>query len=184
MKDKKAQIKFIEDCYRLYEQKMYLAAYCILHDSGRAEDAVQEAFLKLMKSEVYFAEAESEDCKKYIITVIRHAAIDQYNRKKKEQEIVCFSDETVYLERIAASEEKEEETDIKELISDLPVKYRVVVDCLAVKNLSVRETAGKLGISEAAVRKRFERSKKILKSVWRENKVYETGNGLHEAGNV
>lgn len=184
MKDKKAQIKFIEDCYRLYEQKMYLAAYCILHDSGRAEDTVQEAFLKLMKSEVYFAKADSEDCKKYIITVIRHAAIDQYNRKKKEQEIVCFSDETVYLERIAAREEKEEETDIKELISDLPVKYRVVVDCLAVKNLSVRETAGKLGISEAAVRKRFERSKKILKSVWRENKVYETGNGLHEAGNV
>lgn len=184
MKDKKAQIKFIEDCYRLYEQKMYLAAYCILHDSGRAEDAVQEAFLKLMKSEVYFAKADSEDCKKYIITVIRHAAIDQYNRKKKEQEIICFSDEAAYLERMAAEGEKEEETDIKELISGLPVKYRAVVDCLAVKNLSVRETAGKLGISEAAVRKRFERSKKILKSVWRENEAYETGNGLHEAGNV
>lgn len=184
MRDKKVRIKFIEDCYRLYEQKMYLAAYGILHDSGRSEDAVQEAFLKLMKSEVYFTEAGSEDCKRYIITVLRHAAIDQYNRKRKEQDVVCFSDEMEYLERMAVRKEEEEEIDIKDLISDLPPKYRVVVDCLAVKNLSVRETAGRLGISEAAVRKRFERSKKILKSVWKENKEYEAGNGLHEAGNV
>lgn len=184
MKDKKARIRFIEDCYRLYEQKMYLAAYCILHDSGRAEDAVQEAFLKLMKSAVYFTDAESEDCKRYIITVIRHAAIDQYNRNKKEQEIIYFSDETAYLERMAVQKAEEEENDIKELISDLPPKYYAVVECLAVKNLSVRETAVTLGISEDAVRKRFERSKKILKSAWKGNKAYEAGSRLHEAGNV
>ena len=50
----RASIKFIEKCYKLYEQKMYYVALSILHDSGLAEDAVQEAFMKLMKSEDSF----------------------------------------------------------------------------------------------------------------------------------
>ena len=81
--DGKARIAFIENCYQLYEQKMYQAAYRILYDSARAEDAVQDAFLKLMKGGVYFEDAASDDCKKYIVTVIRHSAIDIYNRKKR-----------------------------------------------------------------------------------------------------
>ena len=48
MNEKRASIRFIERCYKLYEQKMYHVAYCILRDEGLAEDAVQEAFLKLI----------------------------------------------------------------------------------------------------------------------------------------
>ena len=103
IQDGKALVMFIETCYRLYEQKMYRAAYRILQDNVRAEDAVQEAFLKLMKGRVYFEDACSDECKKYLITVIRHAAIDIYNKKKKEQEFVCFGDETLYGERTQIS---------------------------------------------------------------------------------
>ena len=49
------------------------------------------------------------------------------------------------------------------MISTLSPRYYEVVDCLAIKNLSVKETAKRLGISEANVRKRFERAKKKLK---------------------
>ncbi len=105
--DEKARIAFIENCYQLYEQKMYQAAYRILYDSARAEDAVQDAFLKLMKGGVYFEDAASDDCKKYIVTVIRHSAIDIYNRKKREQEIICFLDGKTDMDRLAASENRE-----------------------------------------------------------------------------
>ena len=84
-RDGKALVDFMERCYRLYEQKMYRAAYRILQDSAWAEDAVQEAFLKLMKGQVYFEDACSDDCKKYMITVIRHSAIDIYNQKKESR---------------------------------------------------------------------------------------------------
>lgn len=163
IQDGKALVMFIETCYRLYEQKMYRAAYRILQDNVRAEDAVQEAFLKLMKGRVYFEDACSDECKKYLITVIRHAAIDIYNKKKKEQEFVCFGDETLYGERTAAGDIVREDADIREIISTLSPRYYEVVDCLAIKNLSVKETAKRLGISEANVRKRFERAKKKLK---------------------
>lgn len=55
--ERKELIAFIEKCYQLYEQKMYQAAYYIVQDSGWAEDAVQDAFLKLMKGRVYFEDA-------------------------------------------------------------------------------------------------------------------------------
>lgn len=163
MQDGKKLVMFMEMCYQLYEQKMYRAAYRILQDSIWAEDAVQEAFLKLMKGRVYFEDACSDECKKYLITVIRHAAIDIYNMKKREREFVCFGDEALYGERAAAEDMVREDVDIKEMISVLSPRYYEVVDYLAIKNLSVEETAKRLGISEANVRKRFERAKKKLK---------------------
>ncbi len=55
---------------------MYQVAYLILRDAGFAEDSVQEAFLKLMKWNIYFENPKSDDCKRYIITVIKHSSID------------------------------------------------------------------------------------------------------------
>lgn len=167
--DKKMRAEFIEKCYQLYEQKMYQAAFGILHDSGRAEDAVQEAFLKLMKGQAYFENAESEECKRYMITVIKHSAIDIYNKKKREQEIICFLDRDIDGETkgTALKEgDREEEEELKTLISGLRPKYYDVVEALALDNLSVKETSGRLGISEVNVRKRFERAKKMLKVAW------------------
>lgn len=161
--DGKALTDFMENCYRLYEQKMYQAAYRILQDVGWAEDAVQDAFLKLMKGRVYFEDAGSEDCKKYIITVIRHSAIDIYHKKKRERELLCFCDVSLCGERADIRDERGGEADVKEMMKALSPRYSDVVYCLTVKKLSVRETAGELGISEANVRKRFERAKKMLK---------------------
>lgn len=161
--DKRSRILFIENCYRLYEQKMYQAAYRILYDCAKAEDAVQDAFLKLMKGRVYFEDAASDDCKKYMITVIRHSAIDIYNRKKREQQFLCFLDEKADADKLAFWQSPQESIDMKELISDLPPRYYKVVDCLAIEGLSVKETSMELGISEENVRKRFERAKKMLR---------------------
>ncbi len=164
MFDKKAHMRFIEKCYQRYEQKMYQSAYYILHHAEQAEDAVQEAFLKLMKSTVYFSDVDSDDCKRYLITVIKHSSIDIYNKKRKEQEIISYSNEDVMIDRAGGCIEMKEEIDLKELIAKLPPKYYAVVDCLVLKNLSVKETARKLNLTEATVRKRFERSKKMLKT--------------------
>lgn len=164
----KALTGFIETCYLLYEQKMYQTAYRILQDSGRAEDAVQEAFLKLMKGRVYFEDAQSDSCKRYLITVIKHSAIDLYNKKKREHEFVSFFNENIYEKGLPLQEDGVQKTEMKELILHLRPKYYDVVDCLAVQNLSVKETSLALGISEVNVRKRFERAKKMLKIEWME----------------
>ncbi|MCM1179936.1 MAG: sigma-70 family RNA polymerase sigma factor [Clostridium sp.] len=183
MRDKKASIGFIEKCYKLYEQKMYQIAYSILRDSGLAEDAVQEAFIKLMKSGTSFENPKSEDCKRYIITVIKHSAINIYNKKRREREIMYFSDEEAGVKDLPDVHDEEEAQELQELISVLPSKYYAVVDCLAVKELSVKETAKTLGITEANVRKRFERAKLMLKTIVKGRESYGSDVGLYKAGN-
>ena len=48
-------------------------------------------------------------------------------------------------------------------MNSLPEKYYDVVECLVVRDYSVRETADRLGITEANVRKRYERAKKMMR---------------------
>lgn len=174
MNESQTRIAFIETCYQLYEQKMYQVAYRILHDSGCAEDAVQEAFFKLMRKKIYFEDAASDDCKRYLITVIKHASIDIYHKKRKEQEILYFPGEEDLMYHAADTQLEEDEFCLQEFISNLPPKYHSVVTCLALKHLSVKETANELGIKEATVRKRFERAKRMLKKTWKGSNAYET----------
>lgn len=173
MQDPKKSLHFIEKCYKLYEQKMYQVAYRILRDEGMAEDAVQEAFIKLMKSDTFFADAESDDCKRYMITVIKNASITIYNKKKKEQEHVYFSDRSEEFERPDIDDAANENEQVLSAISKLPEKYYSVVECLVVKDMTVKETAKSLDISEANVRKRFERSKLLLKTIMKGVDRYE-----------
>ena len=56
-----------------------------------------------------------------------------------------------------------ESLSLSEGISKLPDKYKTVIECLAVKGMSVKETSDYLGISESNVRKRCERARKMLK---------------------
>lgn len=163
MKSKNNAIRFVESCYRLYEHKMYYIAYSILHDVGLSEDAVQEAFIRLMKSEVEFSDYQSEECKKYIYTTIKNVSLNIYRKKKREQEIMYLSDEETMLRAQNLAEQEPDSIDWEEMIEDLPAKYSEVVQLLVVDKLSVSETAQKLNISQGNVRKRFERAKKMLK---------------------
>lgn len=181
MHDKKARLKFIEKCYKLYEQKMYQIAYSVLRDCQMAEDAVQEAFLKLVKCNVYFEDAKSDDCKRYMITVIKHASINIYNKKQKEREIMYLSDREEMMQEQIAESSGSDSDNLEDIISNLPSKYYSVVKCLTIENLSVKETAVKLGITEANVRKRFERSKMMLKTILKGGTNYETDRKIYES---
>lgn len=160
------QISFIEDCYELYEQKMFRVALSVLHDETLAEDAVQDAFLQMIKHKVYFKNAGSDDCKRYIITVIKNASINIYNKRKNENQIVSYPDdlETIGGEYTTLSEdERAGDAEYTSLMRSLPEKYFAVVDCLVVHDYTVAETARRLNITEANVRKRYERARKMMR---------------------
>jgi RNA polymerase sigma-70 factor (ECF subfamily) len=159
------QRSFIERCYELYEQKMFRVALSVLHDEKFAEDAVQEAFLQLIKHKVFFRKADSDDCKRYIITVIRNASINIYNKRNNENKIVSYSDnlEEICGEQAIEDDRNELEAVCTPLMNSLPPKYFNVVNCLVIHDYSVAETARELGITEANVRKRYERAKKMMR---------------------
>lgn len=159
------QQSFIEHCYELYEQKMFRVALSVLHDEKLAEDAVQNAFLQLIRHKVYFRKADSDDCKRYIITVIKNASINIYNKRCNENRIVSYSDnlEEICGEQAIEDDKNEPAAECTPLLNSLPPKYYNVVNCLVIHDYSVAETAEMLGITEANVRKRYERARKMMR---------------------
>ena len=160
---RKDSVQFIEKCYSLYEHKMYRVAFSILNDQYAAEDAVQDAFLKLMKSNKVFDDAESDDCQRYVFTVIKSAAISTYRKRRRDSNLIPLSDLEGTLESNINEQDGKEASHLKDILDKLPSKYKDVVQCLVIDDLSVRETSSRLNISESCVRKRFERAKKKLK---------------------
>ena len=151
----------IDALYRLYEQTMYFAAYGILHDEYLAEDAVHEAFVRLIRSREKIANADSPATRRYVYKTLKSAALDLYRRQKKQRENCTVLDETV--ENTYAFEAMYCDMPF-ELIAEIPPKYASVMRCLFIDGLNIRETAAVLKISENCVRKRLERARKLLKT--------------------
>ena len=159
------QRSFIERCYELYEQKMFRVALSVLHDEKLAEDAVQDAFLQLIRHKVFFRKADSDDCKRYILATIKNTSINIYNKRKSENRIVSYSDnlEEICGEQAIEDDRSEPAAECTPLLNSLPPKYYNVVNCLVIHDYTVAETAEKLGITEANVRKRYERARKMMR---------------------
>lgn len=82
--------------FLLYEQKMYHIAYAILHDSHQAEDAVMDAFVRLLEHHYRIDDPESDTAKRLIISVTRSAAIDLYRKNQRAgSKIVLTEDPSV-----------------------------------------------------------------------------------------
>lgn len=56
---------------------------------------------------------------------------------------------------------------------ELPAKYYSVLDCIIVKEMTVKETAKALSLTESNVRKRFERAKLLLRTIVKGSDEYE-----------
>lgn len=166
----------IEKLYELYEQKMYHTAFSILRDCYLAEDAVQEAFVRLLNNLDSIKNPESTATKYYILRTIKSASIDIYRKRQKELERLTILDDTL-LENTSKGDcsdsfciTTQEET--MTAVHTLPDIYREVIQKRYIEQLSVKETAVSLHISEAAVRKRCERAVRLLKK--------KLGGMLHE----
>ena len=77
----------LEQLYNFYESKMYGIAYSILNNVGQAEDAVHEAFIKLIPHLDEIEHLDSVKTKRLITYTVKNIAIDIYRRNRKESEI-------------------------------------------------------------------------------------------------
>lgn len=160
----------IEMLYDRYEQQIYGIAYAVLHDSYQAEDAVSETFIKLLKNADKLWGMDEKRTEKYVRKLAKNTAIDQYRRNQRETKRVVMVDADDDREEQLSGNPIEEllsamgdEQRARQIIYTLPDKYRDVMICRVMHELSVRETALMLDINEGLVRKRYERAVKMLK---------------------
>ena len=153
----------LERLYELYEQKMYAVAFSILRNEWQAEDAVQDAFVRLLKNIRKLRDLED------VLQTIQSASLDQYRKNQ------ITSNATVPIKDMDFADERDDimklvsrlagDSVLEQILGKLPDSYRDVILFRCVHQLSVKETASVLEIGESLVRKRQQRALKKLRLI-------------------
>ncbi len=158
----------IKQLYEIYEQPMYRIAYAVLHDSELAEDAVSDAFIRIIERLNKIGDAESNKTKNYIIKIIKSTSINIYRKNKAffvrevpiDDETMQIPDSSPGVERMVINEENNRE--LNEMLNSISADDRSIVLLRCREGLSWKEVANNLSLTETAARKRFERIRKRL----------------------
>ena len=148
-------IDIMEICTK-YGDRLYAAAFNITRQRQDAEDAVQEALLRLFRSDKEF---ESEEHIKawlirVTINIAKSTCTSFWHRNR-----VPYED---YMDEIPF--EDESDRDLMEAVLSLPDKYRIIVHLYYYEGYKTREIADTLKLSENTVKTRLLQSRKLLKT--------------------
>lgn len=139
----------IRSWYEQHRAGIYRFALSILKDPARAEDVLQEVFLRLLQSDSMRFEPGME--KAWLYRVARNLCYDQLRRQRREQP---------ELEHTAA---KGGELEFTELIAPLSNIEREIVSLKILGNLTHKEIAAVLHLTVHGTKKRYERAIRRLR---------------------
>lgn len=137
---------------------MLLRLACTRLDStADAEDAVQEAFLKLLTAGPVFRDAEHE--KAWLIRTTLHRASDIRRAAERRN---------VPLEEAAQAAVPEADTSLLMAVRTLPEKYSAVIHLYYYEGYSIKEIAKMLGLPATTVGTRLARGRERLRQMLKE----------------
>ncbi len=163
-KDKFQQI------YERYYQPMYRTARQIVGDEHSARDCVHDAFLKIIERLPDLPQADDSRTRSFVLIAVRNRAVNLY-RERKRREAQPVDDEALcHLPRLWVYDRYDtgEGEELVRFLLEMSPIYRDVLTLKYVEEYSNGEISDLLGITEALVRKRLERARKILARRWKE----------------
>lgn len=154
------KVKF-EKVYKNYKNIMLNRAYEIVKERQLAEDAVHNAFLKIINNLPKIYDADSNETKWYVIVIVTNEAKKIYNKENKILKAELMDMESDFnLEAIV--EDKNIVEKVKREIDLLPEIYRDTMSLKYYNDLSNKEISSVLSIPISTVKKRLQRGRKIL----------------------
>lgn len=157
--DQKAQFQL----YKLYYKAMYNTSLRIVNNTMEAEDIMQEAFLSAFaKMETYKGEVSFGAWLKRIVI---NKSLDSI--KKKNLDVDSLEETVIEIPDTKSESGSFEDLDykieeVREAITRLPEKYRIVLSLYLVEGYDHEEIAGILGINSSTSRSQLVRAKQKL----------------------
>jgi RNA polymerase sigma-70 factor, ECF subfamily len=151
-----------------YSATLYRVAYSVMRNSAEAEDAVQEAFLRVLKHRDKLNGIR--DLRVWLVRITWNVVLDKKRRSKTRPEnddIADFARVLPSTDRRADEEviSSQEHARILALIDRLPAKERQALLLSAVEELSTAQIATALGTTESSVRSRIFRARRELSAL-------------------
>lgn len=132
-----------------------------IKDQERAEDVLQDGFIKVFKSLKKFENKGSLEG--WIRRIIVNTALDQLRKNKKHQGNIELDDSYFELVQNSEVEAKMQADVLLDLVQQLPEGYRIVFNLFAIEGYSHKEIADKLSISENTSKSQYSRAKAVLR---------------------
>lgn len=167
--DKRLQTQAEEDALAAlvteYASTLYRVAFSVLRNPADAEDAVQEAFLRVLRHRDTLAEVR--DRRVWLIRIVWNIVLDRKRRAKTRPE----TDDVAELARVLPSNGLSAEqvaaaaqhhAHVLECVEQLPTKEREVLLLSAFEELTSVEISTVLGITESSVRSRLFRARNLM----------------------
>ena len=149
----------------LYSGTLYRVAFSVLRNASDAEDAVQEAFLRVLRHRDTLGEVR--DQRVWLIRIVWNIVLDRKRRAKTRPETddvaelarVLPADGLTADDRVAAAQHH---SHVLSCVEQLPAKERQVIMLSAFEELTSVEIASVLGITESSVRSRLFRARNLM----------------------
>lgn len=166
----------IEQLFNLYSDLMLQHAYYILKDISTSEDAVSEAFLRVIKIIEKINELDCLKTRKLMVIIVENISKNIYNQRKREA-LIDFTEIDVENESsLDDFYDIEIKQDMDNILKRLPIDYANIL-VLTSDGYSTKEITKILDINYDNARKRLLRAKKLLKKLIAE---YESGGRYDE----
>lgn len=151
-----------------YSATLYRVAYSVMRNGAEAEDAVQEAFLRVLKHRDKLSQIR--DPRVWLVRITWNVVLDRKRRGKTRPENDDIADFVRVLpatDRQADEEliSSQEHSRILALIDRLPAKEREALLLSAVEELTTAQIASALGTTESSVRSRIFRARRELSAL-------------------
>jgi RNA polymerase sigma-70 factor (ECF subfamily) len=148
-----------------YAGALYRVAYSVLRNPSDAEDAVQEAFLRVLRHRETLAEVR--DHRVWLIRIVWNIVLDRKRRAKTRPETDDVTELARVLPSTGLSAEElavaaQHHARVLACVERLPVKEREVLLLSAFEELSSVEIAAVLRITESSVRSRLFRARNLM----------------------
>lgn len=160
--------------YNQYKKMIMTIAYDILKDYHEAEDALQSVIVRISYHLDRINEVSSQKTKGFIIQITKNHCFDVYNKRKK---IVLEADniatEEFYVEKSFSYESTIGDEAISELTKRLKKEYAEILTLTHYHEMTVKEIADMLKISESNVSVRLNRAHNAMKRLIKERDIGE-----------
>ena len=143
---------------RQYSPMLLRLAATRLPSTADAEDAVQEAFIKLLDRRPVFRDAGHE--KAWLIRVTLQRAADIRRKKARED---------IPLEAVTETAAPEQGQELLDAVRALPEKYGAVIHLYYYEGYSTKEIAKLLGLPAPTIATRLSRGRERLRQMLKED---------------
>ena len=148
----------LTDIYQKLGRQIYMLAYSILQDTYRAEDIMQETFVRLLSGAKSYQ--KGTNARAYILKITHNLALSALQKRNREELCACPVDENI-------PDNEAPPLSSLEALSLLRQEERTIVVLKLDCGETHKQIAKLLGISTAACEKKYRRALEKLKDYYR-----------------